>query len=88
MPAIQSITVESNKIIIVNRDGTTSLNPLLLPSTNVTVVENWLNNTYLPGIVGNSCQVVAHVFSTNPLNCGVAIYDNGITIPDNWWQPT
>lgn len=86
MPPIKSISVADNQIIIVDKNGTSSLNPLLIPSTNITVAENWLNNTYLPGVTNGAYQALVHVFSTNPLKVAIIIADLGQSISATWWS--
>lgn len=85
MPAIKSIEVGDNKVIIITNDGNVnSLNVTVMPAATVQQAESWLNNNWLPSISKGDFQLVAKVLSMNPLRCIITAADNSVILPPGW----
>lgn len=87
MPPIQKIELGDNILKVTDKLGIErSLNTLLIPSSNPQIAEDWLNNIYLPTLTNGEYQLVAHVYSTNPLKVNIASANIEFKISDTWWK--
>lgn len=85
MPAIRQVSIQSDKISFDSVGVTKTLTYASMPASQNTIakVESFINSWLASNV--NSCQMVCHIFSINPVKATIYTANLGDSIPANWW---